>query len=89
MNTEIGLYWIQEMLTATVVLAGPLLMTALVVGLVVSIFQAATSIQEMTLSYVPKMIVIVLILFFFFGYMLQYGIAFTQRIFDFIPLLAK
>lgn len=89
MNTEIGLYWIQEMLTATVVLAGPLLIAALVVGLIVSIFQAATSIQEMTLSYVPKMVVIVIILFFFFGYMLQYGIAFTQRIFDFIPLLAK
>jgi len=89
MNTEIGLYWIQEMLTATVVLAGPLLITALVVGLTVSIFQAATSIQEMTLSYVPKMVVIVIILFFFFGYMLQYGIAFMQRIFDFIPLLAK
>jgi len=89
MNTEVGLYWIQEMLTATVVLAGPLLIAALVVGLIVSVFQAATSIQEMTLSYVPKMIVIVIILFFFFGYMLQYGIAFTQRIFDFIPLLAK
>ncbi len=65
MNTEIGLYWIQEMLTATVVLAGPLLIAALVVGLIVSIFQAATSIQEMTLSYVPKMVVIVIIMFFF------------------------
>lgn len=89
MNTEVGLYWIQEMLTATVVLAGPLLIAALVIGLIVSIFQAATSIQEMTLSYVPKMIVIVALLFFFFGSMLQYSISFLQRVFDFIPLIAK
>lgn len=89
MNTEIGLYWIQEMLTATVVLAGPLLIAALVIGLIVSIFQAATSIQEMTLSYVPKMIVVVALLFFFFGSMLQYSISFLQRVFDFIPLIAK
>lgn len=89
MNTDIALYWIQEMLTATVVLAGPLLLVALVVGLIISIFQAATSIQEMTLSYVPKMVAIVILLFFFFGYMLQYSISFLQRIFAFIPLISN
>ncbi len=87
MNTEIGVYWIQQMLTATVVLSGPLLMAALVVGLIISIVQAATSIQEMTLSYVPKMVAVVVLLFLFIGYMLQYMISFMERIFNFIPIL--
>lgn len=88
MNTEVGVYWIQQMLTATVVLSGPLLVAALVVGLVISVVQAATSIQEMTLSYVPKMAAIVVLLFLFIGYMLQYMITFVERIFNFIPILA-
>lgn len=88
MNTEVGVYWIQQMLTATVVLSGPLLMAALVVGLIISIVQAATSIQEMTLSYVPKMAAVVVLLFLFIGYMLQYMITFVERIFNFIPILA-
>ena len=77
------------MLTAVVVLSAPVLIGALVVGLTIAIFQAATSIQEMTLSYIPKMVVVVVILFFTFGIMLQYAIDFTQRIFDFIPQISN
>ena len=89
MNVETGLYWLQEMLTALVVLSAPVLAGALIVGLTIAIFQAATSIQEMTLSYVPKMVVVVVILFFAFGFMLQYAIDFMQRIFEFIPEIAQ
>lgn len=89
MNIETGLYWLQEMLTAVVVLSAPVLIGALIVGLTIAIFQAATSIQEMTLSYIPKMVVVVVILFFTFGIMLQYAIDFTQRIFDFIPQISN
>lgn len=89
MNQEIGLYWVQEMLTATTVLAGPILIGALIIGLTISVLQAATTIQEMTLSYVPKMAVVVLILFFLFGFMISYIVEFTERIFDFVPLIAQ
>ncbi len=89
MNSEVGLFWIQEMLTATVVLAGPILAATLIVGLIISIFQAATTIQEQTLSYVPKMIVVILMLFFFFGYMLEYMVGFFQQVFNFIPQVAR
>lgn len=89
MNIETGIYWLQEMLTAVVVLSAPVLAGALIVGLSIAIFQAATSIQEMTLSYVPKMVVVVIILFFAFGFMLQFAIDFMQRIFDFIPQIAQ
>lgn len=74
---------------AVVVLAGPILTGALIVGLAIAILQAATSIQEMTLSYIPKMIVVVVMLFFLFGFMLQYSIDFMQRIIDFIPQISN
>lgn len=89
MNIDTGIYWLQEMLIAIVVLSAPVLTGALVVGLSIAIFQAATSIQEMTLSYVPKMVVVVIILFFMFGFMLQFAIDFMQRIFDFVPQIAN
>ncbi len=89
MNIETALYWLQEMLTAIVVLCSPTLIGALVVGLAIAIFQAATSIQEMTLSYIPKMVAVVVILFFTFGFMLQFAIDFMQRIFDFIPQITQ
>jgi len=88
MNIETALYWLQEMLTAVVTLAAPPMIGALVIGLIVAIFQAATSIQEMTLSYVPKMIVVAIILFLSFGFMLQYAVGFMERIFAMIPDLA-
>lgn len=79
----------QEMLTMIVYLAGPLLAATLIVGLIVSIFQAATTVQEMTLSYVPKMVVVILILYFFFSTMLQLIISFTQRIIEYIPSITS
>lgn len=85
MNLETGIYWLQEMLMTIVILAAPVLTGALVIGLMIAIFQAATSIQEMTLSYVPKMVVVVIILFFSFSFMLQFAIDFMFRIFDFVP----
>jgi flagellar biosynthetic protein FliQ len=87
MNVETALYWLQEMLTAVVTLAAPPLIGAVVIGLGVAIFQAATSIQELTLSYVPKMVVVAIILFFAFGFMLQFAVGFTERVFQVIPEL--
>ncbi|MEQ8525932.1 flagellar biosynthesis protein FliQ [Gracilimonas sp.] len=89
MNIDTALYWLQEMLTAVVVLCSPAMVGALAVGLAVAIFQAATSIQEMTLSYIPKMVVVVVVLFFSFGFMLQFAVDFMHRIFDFIPQITQ
>jgi flagellar biosynthetic protein FliQ len=89
MNIDTALYWLQEMLTAVVVLCSPAMVGALSVGLAIAIFQAATSIQEMTLSYIPKMVVVVVVLFFSFGFMLQFAVDFMQRIFEFIPSITQ
>lgn len=59
-------------------LAAPLMIMALVVGLVISLFQALTQIQEMTLAFVPKILVIFLSLLFFLPFMITTLITFTQ-----------
>jgi flagellar biosynthetic protein FliQ len=53
----------------------------------VAVFQAATSIQEMTLSYIPKMAAVVVVLFFSFSFMLQFMVDFMINIFNAIANL--
>ena len=87
MNIETSLYWVQEMLKAVVILTSPAMLAALVLGLMVAVFQAATSIQEMTLSYIPKMAAVVVVLFFSFSFMLQFMVDFMINIFNAIANL--
>jgi flagellar biosynthesis protein FliQ len=89
MNADVGVYWIQQALSTAVVLSSPILVGALTVGLSIAIFQAATSIQEMTLTFVPKMLVVVIIMFTMFGFMLETAVNFMERVFDFIPQIAR
>ena len=70
-------------------LAAPLLLSALVVGLVVAILQATTSIQEQTLTFVPKVIAIMLVLAFFGGLMFSSLGDYTVQLFRMIPDMAK
>jgi|TARA_B110000263_G_scaffold245245_1_gene254506 flagellar biosynthetic protein FliQ len=53
----------QEALLVAVLIAGPLLLGILIVGVLIGIIQAATSVQEMTLSFIPKLIILVFLLF--------------------------
>lgn len=63
-------------------LAAPMLLAGLVVGLLVSIFQAATSINEMTLVFIPKMLAVAVALIFFFPWMMQTMVAYTTNLFE-------
>jgi flagellar biosynthetic protein FliQ len=72
-----------------ITLASPLLITALVVGLVIAILQATTSIQEQTLVFVPKVIAILLILAFLGGWMFSSLGDYTVRLFRMIPDMAR
>ena len=69
----------------TLLLAGPLLLAALVIGLIISIFQAATQINEATLQFVPKLVAVFLVLILFGPWMLQYMVDFIQRLYGSIP----
>ncbi len=78
----------REALMLTVMMAGPLLLFALVVGLVISIFQAITQIQEMTLTFVPKILAVALALLIFLPWMINMATDFTRHMFELIPTLA-
>jgi len=78
-----------EALKIAIMLAAPMLISGLVVGLIVSMFQAATQINEMTLVFIPKMLAVGLALLIFFPWMLQMIVDFTQNVFSNIPLYAK
>lgn len=63
------------------IISGPLLILALVVGLIVSIFQATTQIQEQTLAFVPKIVAVLLGIIFFGPWMLTHMISYASEIF--------
>ena len=70
-----------DFLWTTLLLAAPTLAVSLTVGLVVSILQTITSIQEQTLSFVPRLIAVALTLVITMGWMLQISVHFTHRMF--------
>jgi len=74
-------------LEVTILLGAPLLLTALVVGVVVGILQAATQINEMTLSFVPKLLSMLLMLVISGPWLLNVLVDFTRRLITSIPAL--
>lgn len=77
----------RDAFTMMMVLSLPVLGVSLVIGLVISLIQAITQIQEVTLTFVPKIIGIIAILALLGPWMLQQMLAFTITLFDFIPRL--
>jgi flagellar biosynthetic protein FliQ len=75
----------RQALEVTVLLAAPLLLSALAVGLLVSLFQAATQINEMTLSFIPKLMALVVALVVAGPWMLGLFLDYVRRLFDSIP----
>ena len=69
-------------ITEVVMLSGPVLIVALVVGLVISIFQATTSIQDQTLTFVPKVLAILGTLAMLAGWIFSQLITFTENLFS-------
>ena len=77
----------QQTLMMVAMLAGPLLIAALGVGLLIGIFQAATQIQEMTLSFIPKLAALAIALVIGGPWMLRTIVEFTKELFMQIPAL--
>jgi flagellar biosynthetic protein FliQ len=71
------------------ILAAPILLVAMVVGLVISILQATTSIQEQTLTFVPKIAAILLVLALLGSWMFGSLANYTRELFSMIPAMAK
>ena len=87
MTPEVVMDLGHQALIMTMLLAGPLLLAALTVGLIIGIFQAATQIQEMTLSFIPKLGALVAALMIGGPWMIRTIVEFTTRLFNDIPTL--
>lgn len=85
MNSEFVLTLGQRMLEVVVMLAAPLLLPALAVGLLVGMFQAATQINEMTLSFIPKVAIVGVVLIWAGPWMLENLVSFTRELYLNIP----
>jgi flagellar biosynthesis protein FliQ len=77
----------QQALVVTAMLAAPLLLSALAAGLVIGMFQAATQINEMTLSFIPKLLVLAAALYVGGGWMLKVIVGYTESLIRSIPSL--
>ena len=89
MTEEIVIKLGQDALRTTAMVAAPLLISTLVVGLVVSIFQALTQINEATLTFIPKMIVISLIIILAGPWMLDVMSTYTVQLFESISMFVR
>ena len=89
MNPEVAVEMVKAMIFQALTLAAPILLTALVVGLGVSLFQAVTSIHEQTLSFVPKVLGIVIVLVIALPWMLRSAIEFTTMLIEKMPQMVR
>lgn len=89
MNDDIILQLGQDALKTIAMLSAPLLLSTLVVGLVVSIFQALTQINEATLTFVPKMIVIAIVLVLLGPWMLDFMKTYTVNLLDSVAFVVR
>ena len=79
----------KEALIVTLMVSAPLLAAGLVVGVLVSLFQAVTQIQEMTLTFIPKILAVSAALFFFLPWMLTTLVQFTRHVLEALPAVAQ
>ncbi len=89
MTAEMIIGLARNAMEVTLLVSAPLLLAGLAVGLIVSIFQAVTQIQEMTLTFIPKIVAVFLALLIFFPWMLEMMTSFTGNLFNSIPEMVK
>jgi len=69
MNIDQAITFVEQMLKVALMVGGPILLTAFIVGLLISIFQAATQIHEMTITFIPKIVATVVAMIIFGSWM--------------------
>jgi flagellar biosynthetic protein FliQ len=89
MTPEFVVNFAQEAIKVTILVSMPMLVLGLIVGLAISIFQAVTQIQEMTLTFVPKILIVLVALLVFASWMLEQLINFTTTTINQIPFYIR
>jgi flagellar biosynthetic protein FliQ len=87
MTEQMVVYLFREAFYTTLLVSAPMLLISLIVGLLIAVFQAATSIQEITLTFVPKIIVVASVAVLTLPWMMELMITFTVNVFNQIPSL--
>ena len=85
MTTQVAMDLIQNGLITLLMVAAPILTAAIIIGISVSLFQSMTQINEMTLVFVPKIVVVMLTLLFFMPWIVEIMIAYTRELFFEVP----
>jgi flagellar biosynthetic protein FliQ len=85
MTEQMVVYLFREAFYTTLLVSAPMLLLSLIVGLLIAIFQAATSIQEITLTFVPKIIIVAIVAVLTLPWMMEIMITFTVNVFNQIP----
>jgi flagellar biosynthetic protein FliQ len=80
MTEELIIEILKELFYTTFIILLPILGVSLIMGIIISIFQAATSIQEMTLTFVPKILVTAITIIFLLPWIIDKIVAFTEKI---------
>jgi flagellar biosynthetic protein FliQ len=87
MDSSFALYLGRHTLETALILAAPILIVCTVVGIVITLFQAVTSIRDMTLTIVPKLLALGAVMLLFSSWMLQVTLRFTLEIFAYIQTM--
>jgi flagellar biosynthetic protein FliQ len=87
MSDEFVFDLITSAMATTLAVAGPLLVTALIVGIVISVIQAVTQIQEQTLTFVPKLGAIAFVIFALMPWLMQQLVSFLIEVLQAIPMV--
>lgn len=88
MTTGFIVSLLRSSIIQTLSMAAPVLLTSMVIGLIISIFQAVTSIQDQTLTFVPKIVAILTIIGVFGAWMMNSMSSFTINLFNMIPTIS-
>lgn len=83
MDADIAMQLLEQTLLTAAKIAAPILIAALVVGVIISILQVATQVQEATLTFVPKLVVVVLLLLLMGAWMMATLVAFARHMIQF------
>lgn len=89
MNIEQAIEMLRQLVTMSLLVVGPILVTSMVVGIAISLFQSVTSIQEQTLAFVPKLVAVGLVLVFSAPWVLRSMMQFTITFLTKLPEMAR
>ncbi|CUS96208.1 flagellar biosynthesis protein FliQ [Candidatus Kryptobacter tengchongensis] len=89
MTEQFIIHLARETFFTALLISAPILIASAIVGLIISIFQSATSINEMTLIFVPKLVVIAIVIVISLPWIIDVIVTFTRELFSQIPNIAK